>query len=70
MRAKISTNQNKSLTPSAPVTPRIKVKTTNSGGRKGSGSKPSTGGAPKTPNFGATCPSSNAPKNKKILGIF
>jgi uncharacterized protein YeeX (DUF496 family) len=70
MRAKISSSQKKPSVPAPPQKPKVVVKSTYSGGQRGSGSKPSTGGRPKTPNFGATCPSSNAPKNKKILGIF
>ena len=67
--AKISANQKKLSAPTAPVAPQVKVKSTSSAsGRKAT--PKSSGGTPRTPNFGATCPSSNAPKNKKILGIF
>jgi len=52
-----------------PPRQQVKVRTKPIGNGKGGVSKP-VGGVPKTPNFGATCPSSNARKNKKILGIF
>ena len=68
-KAKISANQKKLSAPTAPVAPQIKVKSTSSASG-GKATPKSSGGTPRTPNFGATCPSSNAPKNKKILGIF
>ena len=62
-------NKPKLKTPAPPPQQQVKVKSTkNTANRRGL--KPSSGGKPKVPNFGASCPASNAPKNKKILGIF
>jgi hypothetical protein len=67
--AKISPSKPNIKPLAPPPRQQVKVRTKPIGSGKGGVSKP-VGGAPKTPNFGATCPSSNARKNKKILGIF
>ena len=67
--ARISPSKPKTKQLSPPSRPPVVVRTKPIGSGSGGLTKPS-GGRPRTPNFGATCPSSNAPRSKKILGIF
>ena len=67
--ARISPTKPKTKQLAPPSRLPVVVRTKPIGSGKGGVTK-SSGGRPRTPNFGATCPSSNAPRSKKILGIF
>ena len=67
--AKISATKPKVAAPAAPLRPPVVVRSKPVGNGKGGVTK-STGGVPRAPIFGATCPNPERTKKKKILGIF
>jgi len=67
--AKISATKPKVAAPAPPSKPPVVVRSKPVGGSKGGVTK-STGGVPRAPIFGATCPNPERTKKKKILGIF
>jgi hypothetical protein len=67
--ARISPTKPKTRQLTPPSRQPVVVRTKPVGSGNGGVTK-SSGGRPRTPNFGASCPSSNAPRSKKILGIF
>lgn len=66
---KLSSTKPNVAAPAPPSKPPVVVVSKPTGTGK-AGAMKSTGGVPKAPIFGATCPSSERTKKKKILGIF
>jgi hypothetical protein len=67
--ARISATKPNVKAPAPPSRPPVVVKSKPVGSGKG-GVMKSTGGTPRAPIFGATCPNPERNKKKKILGIF
>ena len=73
MRMKISKSQKKKAAPAPPPKPKVKVKYNPAGGgmggKRGSGSKPSTGGKAKVPQFNSSVQSITRNRNAATYGL-